>query len=297
MTRRNRRSETLRRTAERLRRTGTPPTRLSRTRSWVAAAVLAGLSAVIAGMITNAGSATQDYIKNLFHNGDNTKSPTGPSAAIKVTVVPEESAGKLASERRITKVSEKKLLKDPYSATPKSFEELHKRLGSTDVAGNFYKLEITNTSTSTIKVVNVYPVVTKRSPPLSTTLIEPIGGAGPGATPVDLDLNKHHPKFTQHGIPYFTKESHALAVGGNFEMLVEATVSNYYVEYHLKVDYIDSRGNVHSISTYDPSKAVGILRLSGALPANSYKDYWGVDNESTRASLKLLTAEEKRERS
>ncbi|AJE84524.1 hypothetical protein SLNWT_4148 [Streptomyces albus] len=80
-------------------------------------------------------------------------------------------------------------------------------------------------------------------------------------------------------------------------MLVKASVEDYYVEYHLKVDYVDSRGKVNSLDVHDPGEGVGIFRLSGILPPYRYTDYWGVDSDLEKPGLKLLTAKEKREKS
>lgn len=291
---RNGRMRNLRRAAERRRRPDEPPTRLTLARNWTVAAVLAGLSAAIATAITGAGAFVEENIKSVFRHED--QRGTSP-AEVKTAVTPLEGGGLLVSGERVTSAAEKKLLEDPYAMDPESFMRLHKRLKSTQVGGNFYKLVITNTSASAIKIVNVSPVVSRRSPSLSKTLIEPIGGSNPGAILVDLDLNVRHPSFTRKGRPYFTSESRDVSAGKSFEMLVKASVEDYYVEYHLKVDYVDSRGKVNSLDVHDPGEGVGIFRLSGILPPYRYTDYWGVDSDLEKPGLKLLTAKEKREKS
>ncbi|NKI45545.1 hypothetical protein [Streptomyces physcomitrii] len=291
---RNGRRENLRRVAERRRRPDEPPTRLTPARNWLVAAVLAGLSAVIATTITGAGAFVEENIKSIFREeGHQGTSP----AEVKTAVTPLEGGGLLVSAGRVTSTGEKKVLEDPYAMEPESFMKLHKRLRSTQVGGNFYKLVITNTSASAIKIVNVSPVVSRRSAPLSETLIEPLGGANPGEVFVDLDLNVRHPSFTRRGKPYFTSESRNVAAGKSFEIFVDANVEDYYVEYHLKVDYVDSLGRANSLEVHDPSEGVGIFRLSGILPPYKYTDYWGVEDDLEKPGLKLLTAEEKREKS
>ncbi|MFJ8605671.1 hypothetical protein ACIRH0_00490 [Streptomyces sp. NPDC093675] len=301
MVRRVSQRERLRRVARRRRPPEQPPTKARRALTGLTTAILAGISAVIVSLITGLGSTAQKIVTDaLFDehgkgNVTSSASPSAkPSAAIKVAVTLEDTAGPVASEHRVTTSQDKAvLLRRP---TSESFERLYRKLHPTSVAGNSYKVIVTNVSSSPVRVVDVVPVITRRSKAINTTIIFPLGGMGATTIPVDLELNKRYPKFTQHGKPYFSGKSQILAPGKGFVMVVLATLpTTEYVEYHLRVDYVDSGGDKHSLNVADPEELVGTFRLSGILDATKYIDYWGLDESKTDERVyKLYTPEERR---
>ncbi|MFC5915793.1 hypothetical protein [Streptomyces pulveraceus] len=65
-----------------------------------------------------------------------------------------------------------------------------------------------------------------------------------------------------------------------------------YVEYHLRVDYIDSKGSKHSLQLNDPDPIKGIFRVSGTLDDKEYTDYWGANEDGT--AHRLYSVEERK---
>ncbi|MFE9818315.1 hypothetical protein [Streptomyces sp. NBC_00236] len=61
-------------------------------------------------------------------------------------------------------------------------------------------------------------------------------------------------------------------------MAVEAKLlGREYVEYHLKVNYLDKKGSQHSLVVNEPGTGVGVFRVSGSLDDKEYTDFWGAD--------------------
>ncbi|WP_406505723.1 hypothetical protein [Streptomyces sp. NBC_01602] len=300
MVRRVSQRERLQRVARRRRTPEQPPPNAGRALTGITTAVLAGISAVIVSLITGLGATAQQIVTDaLFgeHGKGNATSSASPSAkssaAIKVAVTLEDQGGSVVSEHRITTPQDKKVMLG--DSTPETFTRLYRKLRTTSVAGNSYKVVVTNVSSSPVRVVDVAPVITRRSKAINTTLIEPAGGMGSNSIPVYLELNKRYPKFTQNGKPYFSRKSQILAPGKGFVMVVIAHLpTKEYVEYQLRVDYVDSGGSKHSLNVTDPGDTVGAFRLSGLLDATKYVDYWGTTTVNGRVRLKLYTSEEKK---
>ncbi|MEV0850657.1 hypothetical protein AB0J21_33230 [Streptomyces sp. NPDC049954] len=121
-------------------------------------------------------------------------------------------------------------------------------------------------------------MITRRTKALDTTMIEPLGGIGSDNIPAELDLDDRYPKFTQHGKPYFSRQSQTLKADDGFVMAVESKLrGSEYVEYHLRVDYIDSKGAQHSLKVNDPGSTPNVFHLTGRVDDKDYTEYWGPD--------------------
>lgn len=280
MVRRTGQREHLRRVSER-RRTGTEPESTRTTaRTALVAAVVTGLSAVVVSLITGLGSSLQGFVTDAL-SGDDTPAASatpapGTSPPLKVAVVPEEGGSYLVSDQRITDPEDRAQLTG--ERTPASWKRLLRKIGAVSVSRTAYKLTVTNASASPVRVVDVVPVITRRTQALGTTMIEPLGGIGSDNIPAELDLDDRYPKFTQHGKPYFSRQSQTLKAGDGFVMAVESRLrGKEYVEYHLRVDYIDSKGTRHSLKVKDPGSTPSAFRLTGRVDDKEYTEYWGTD--------------------
>ncbi|MFE9247970.1 hypothetical protein [Streptomyces sp. NPDC007088] len=263
------------------RRTGTAPESAGTTaRTALVAAVVTGLSAVVVSLITGLGSSLQGFVTDAL-SGDDKPAASAPAAArtstpLKVAVVPEEGGSFLVADRKVTGSEDRALLTG--ERTPESWKRLLRRIGAVSVGRTAYKLTVTNASSEPLRVVDVVPVVTRRTGAFDTTLIEPLGGLESDTVQAELALDNRYPKFTQHGKPYFSRKSQTLKAGDGFVMAVESRLrGKEYVEYYLRVDYIDSKGVKRSLKVNDPDSVPPVFRLSGLVANKTYAEYWGPD--------------------
>lgn len=306
MARRTGQGERLRRVSERRRSTEGPQAERNSARAVITASVLAGVSAVIVGLITGLGSTLQDAVTDAL-SGDGKPAAAAPqdgtSAApasprpepavpVKVAVIPEGGGTFLVSEHRVSGAA------DTYAVThgnvtPEEWNSLLRRIRATSINKTAYKIAVTNVSSSPVRVVDVVPVITRRSAALRATMIEPLGGEAEDSVPVQLDLDKRSPAFTQAGKPYFTRTSQVLKAGEGFVMAVEAKLlGKEYVEYHLRVDYLDAKGEQRSLQVKEPDTPVGVFRVSGLVDDTEYADFWGPDEEGR--GRRLYSREERK---
>lgn len=279
MVRRANQREHLRRVSERRRAAGRPEADLNSARTVIAASVLAGVSAVIVSFITGLGSSIQGLVTDVLTDEKKPAASapplTEPAVPVKVVVMPEEGGSFLVSEQRVTSPEDRAVLING-ATTQEEWERLLRNIKATSIHMTAYKVAVTNVSSSPVRVMDIVPVITRRSKAIHATMIEPLGGMASDSIPVQLNLDNRFPKYTQDGKPYFTSESQVLKAGEGFVMAVEATLlGGEYVEYHLKVNYLDKKGSQHSLEVKEPGTGVGIFRVSGRVDDTEYTDYWG----------------------
>lgn len=295
MVRRTDQRDRLRRVSERRRTAGRPDPDRNSARTVIAASVLAGVSAVIVSFITGLGSSIQGFVVDVLSDEKKPAASaaphTEPAVPVKVVVIPEEGGTFLVSEQRVTSAADRAVLING-ATTPEAWDHLLRKIKATSTTTTAYKVAVTNVSASPVRVVDIVPVITRRSEAIRTTMIEPLGGVASDTVPVQLNLDNRYPRFTQNGKPYFTRQSQVLKAGEGFVMAVEAKLlGKEYVEYHLKVDYIDKKGSQRSLEVKDPSSGVGIFRVSGRVDDKEYADYWGPEKEGRKR--RLYTREER----
>lgn len=288
MVRQSGQRERLRRVSERRRGAGRSESHGNATRTAIVAAVLTGLSAVIVSVITGLGSSLQGFITDALFDekGPAASAPphSDPSTPIKVVVLPDEGGTYLVSEKRVESAEDKAVLTG--SATPETWNRLLRKIGAVTLNRTAYTVTVTNASSSPVRVVNIVPVITRRTKAIDTTMIVPLGGMESDTIPVELNLDNRYPKFTQNGKPYFTQKSQVLKPGDGFVMAVESKLlGREYVEYHLRVDYIDNKGSKHSLQVKEPDTTVGRFRVSGRVDDKEYTDYWGSNEGGTGRRL------------
>ncbi|MCX4732257.1 hypothetical protein [Streptomyces sp. NBC_01363] len=245
--------------------------------------------------ITGLGSSLQGIITDTLFDE---KKPAAsapphadPSTPITVVVLPEEGGTYLVSEKRATSAEDKAVLTG--ESTPETWNRLLRKIGAVTLNKTAYTVTVTNASSSPVRVVNIVPVITRRSKAIDTTMIVPLGGMESESIPVELNLDNRYPKFTQKGKPYFTRQSQVLEPGDGFVMSVESKLlGREYVEYHLRVDYIDNKGSKHSLQVKDPNPVMGSFRVSGSVEDKEYTDYWGANKEGT--GRRLYSVEERK---
>lgn len=279
MVRRANQREHLRRVSERRRAAGRPEADRNSARTVIAASVLAGVSAVIVSFITGLGSSIQGLVTDVLTDEKKPAASapplTEPAVPVKVVVMPEEGGSFLVSEQRVTSAEDRAVLING-ATTQEEWERLLRKIKATSIHMTAYKVAVTNVSSSPVRVMDIVPVITRRSKAIHTTMIEPLGGMASDSIPVQLNLDNRFPKYTQDGKPYFTSESQVLKAGEGFVMAVEAKLlGGEYVEYHLKVNYLDKKGSQHSLEVKEPGTGVGIFRVSGSVDDTEYTDYWG----------------------
>ncbi|WP_261991326.1 hypothetical protein [Streptomyces sp. OR43] len=215
---------------------------------------------------------------------------TEPAVPLKVVAIPEKGGSFLVSEQRVTSPEDRaEVIRG--AETPEEWERLLRKIKATSIHMTAYKVAVTNVS-SPVRVVDILPVITRRTAAIDTTLIEPLGGMASNSIPVRLNLDNRYPKFTQNGKPYFTRQSQVLKAGEGFVMAVEAKLlGREYVEYHLKVNYLDKKGSQHSLVVNEPGTGVGVFRVSGMVDDKEYADYWGADESGQ--GRRLLSREER----
>lgn len=270
----------LRRVSERHRTATEPESNKPSARTALVAAVLTGLSAVVVSLITGLGSSLQGFVTDALSGDDKPAASARPdpraSTPLEVAVVREEGGTYMVSDHKVTGAADRAVLTG--TRTPESWNHLLRKIAAVSVNKTAYKLTVTNVSSTPIRVVDIVPVITRRTEAISTTMIEPLGGIGSDNIPAELDLDNRYPKFTQHGKPYFSRQSQTLKTGDGFVMAVESKLmGKEYVEYHLRVDYIDSKGIKHSLQVKDPGSVPGVFRVSGVLDDAEYAEYWGPD--------------------
>ncbi|WP_432102391.1 hypothetical protein [Streptomyces sp. bgisy091] len=261
------------------------------------AAILTGVSAVVVSLITGLGTSLQGLVTDTLFGEDepaasaspNPAPPASGSAApeskpapppadgadpVAVAVLPGESSSWLVSEQRVSP-EDRAVLTGPND--PVRLEQLLRRIDVVSLNATSYKLSVTNASASTVRVVDIVPVITKRTAAIDTTLIEPLGGMADDTIPAELDLNDRNPVFTENGKAYFDYTTQVLKPGESFVMAVESKLTDReYVEYHLRLDYIDDRGKKHSLQVNeDPESPRHVFHVSGAVDDDEYTDYWG----------------------
>lgn len=305
MARRTGQGERLRRVSERRRNTDGPPAERNSARTVITASVLAGVSAVIVGLITGLGTTLQDAVTDAL-SGDGKPAAAAPqdgtspapaaprpdpAVPVKVAVIPEEGGPFLVSEHRVTGADTDAVTRGDTSL--EEWNSLLRKIRATSIHMTAYKIAVTNVSSSTVRVVDIVPVITRRSGALHATMIEPLGGEAEESVEVRLDLDERSPAFTRAGRPYFASTSQVLEAGKGFVMAVEAKLlGKEYVEYHLRVDYLDAKGEQRSLQVKEPSTPVGVFRISGAVDDTQYTDFWGPDKEGR--GRRLYTVEERK---
>ncbi|MFG2920701.1 hypothetical protein ACGFYA_04185 [Streptomyces sp. NPDC048305] len=231
------------------------------------AAILTGESAVVVSLITGLGASLQGLVTDTLFGEDapaasaspNPAPPASGSAApdpktappaagaadsVAVAVLPGESGSWLVSGQRVSP-ADRAVLTGPNDQ--ERLEQLFRRIDVVSLHRTAYKLSVTNASASTVRVVDIVPVITKRTAALDTTLIEPLGGMADDTIPAELDLNDRSPVFTENGKAYFDYTTQVLKPGESFVMAVESKLTDReYVEYHLRLDYIDDKGKNRS---------------------------------------------------
>jgi hypothetical protein len=263
--------------SERRQAAGRPEPRGNATRTAIAAAVLTGLSAVIVSLITGLGASIQGFVADSL-SGE--KKPTTTSGQVKVVVLPEEGGTFMVSERRATSAEDKAVLTG--GASPEAWNRLLRKLEVVSLTSNTYKVTVTNATSSPVTVVDIVPVVTRRTKAIDTTMIMPLGGIETDTVPAELDLDQHYPQLTRNGKPYFSWASQVLKPGDGFVMSVKSRLrGREYVEYHLRLDYIDEKGDKHSLLVKDPDPARSLFRVSGRVGDKEYTDYWGPNEDGT----------------
>lgn len=316
MARRTGQGERLRRVSERRRSTDGPRAERNSARTVITASVLAGVSAVTVGLITGLGTTLQDAVTDAL-SGDGQPAAAAPqdgtspapaapqdgtspapaaprpdpAVPVKVAVIPEEGGPFLVSEHRVTGADTDAVTHG--NATQEEWNSLLRKIRATSTHKTAYKIAVTNVSSSTVRVVDIVPVITRRSGALHATRIEPLGGEAEESIEVRLDLDERSPTFTRAGRPYFASTSQVLEAGKGFVMAVEAKLrGEEYVEYHLRVDYIDAKGEQRSLQVKEPNTPVGVFRISGSVDYTEYTDFWGPDEEGR--GRRLYTVEERK---
>ncbi|MFF2009107.1 hypothetical protein ACFVWY_08545 [Streptomyces sp. NPDC058195] len=247
-------------------------------------------------LITGLGSSLQAFVTDSLSGGKKpaaaSASPRpGSSAQVKVVVIPGEGGTYLVSEKRATSAEDKAVLAG--AATPETWSRLLRKLDAVTVNMTAYTVTVTNASSSPVRVVGVVPVITRRTEAIHTTMITPLGGMESDTVPVELNLDQRYPQFTRNGKPYFAQKSQVLEPGDGFVMAVESKLlGREYVEYHLRVDYIDERGDKHSLQVQDPDPGRKVFRVSGAVDDKEYTDYW--DANADRTGHRLYSREERK---
>ncbi|MFE9858860.1 hypothetical protein [Streptomyces sp. NPDC005780] len=267
--------------SERRRAEGRPEADRNSARTVIAASVLAGVSAVIVSFITGLGSSVQGFVTDVLTDEKKPAASapphTEPAIPLKVVAIPEEGGTFLVSEQRVTSPEDRAVVIHG-AQTQAEWEHLLRKIKATSINMTAYKIAVTNVSSFPVRVVDIVPVITRRSAAIDTTMIEPLGGVASDSIPVQLNLDNRYPKFTQNGKPYFTRQSQVLKAGEGFVMAVEAKLlGREYVEYRLKVNYLDRKGSQHSLVVNDPGPGVGVFRVSGNVDDEDYADYWGPD--------------------
>ncbi|MFF5170427.1 hypothetical protein OG483_00600 [[Kitasatospora] papulosa] len=255
-----------------------PEVQRTSARTVLMAAVLTGVSAVVVSLITGLGSSLQGLVADTLFGEDKPAATARPvskaSSAVAVAVLPGESSAFLVSGRRVSE-ADRAVLTGPYDQA--ALGRLFRKVGAVSLIKTAYKLSVTNTSSSPVTVVDIVPVITRRTPALDATMIEPLGGVAEDTIPAELDLGERNPGFTQEGKPYFTGKSQVLEPGDGFVMAVESKLlSKEYVEYHLRVDYIDGKGKKQSLQVNeDPDVVHPVFRVSGPIDDDAeYTDHW-----------------------
>lgn len=295
MVRRANQREHLRRVSERRRAAGRPEADRNSARTVIAASVLAGVSAVIVSFITGLGSSVQQLVTDVLTDEKKPAASapphTEPAVPLKVVAIPEGGGSFLVSEQHVTRPEDRSVLING-ATTQEEWERLLRKIKATSINMTSYKVAVTNVSSSPVRVVDIVPVITRRSGAIDTTMIEPLGGEASDSIPVRLNLDNRYPKFTQNGKPYFTRQSQVLKAGEGFVMAVEAKLlGREYVEYHLKVDYLDKKGSQRSLEVNEPGTGVGVFRVSGMVDDKEYADYWGADKSGQ--GRRLFSREER----
>ncbi|MFB6815637.1 hypothetical protein ACFCV8_13970 [Streptomyces sp. NPDC056347] len=282
--------------SERRRAAGRPESGGNATRTAVAAAVLTGLSAVIVSLITGLGASVQGFVTDSLFGEKEPAAASAPprpgsSARVKVVVMPAGEGGFMVSEKRATSAKDKAVLAG--EAPPEAWNPLLRKLGVVSLTANTYKVAVTNASSSPVTVVDIVPVVTRRTKAIDATLITPLGGAEEETVLAELDLDQRYPQLTRNGKPYFSWASQVLRPGKGFVMVVQSRLlGREYVEYHLRVDYLDERGDKHSLQVEDPDPARKVFRLSGRVGDKEYTDYWDTNADGT--GHRLYSREERK---
>ncbi|MFI6896953.1 hypothetical protein ACIBM4_22895 [Streptomyces sp. NPDC050256] len=282
--------------SERRRATGRPEADRNSARTVIAASVLAGVSAVIVSFITGLGSSIQGLVTDVLTDEKKPAASAPPHAEpavpLKVVAIPEEGGTFLVSEQRVTSPEDRAVLING-ATTQEEWERLLRKIKATSIHKTAYKVAVTNVSSSTVRVVDIVPVITRRTAAIDTTMIEPLGGTESDSIPVQLNLDNRYPKFTQNGKPYFTRQSQVLKAGEGFVMAVEAKLlGREYAEYHLKVNYLDKKGNPRSLEVNEPGTGVGVFRVSGTVDDKEYADYWGAEKDGR--GRRLYSREERK---
>ncbi|MEE1749507.1 hypothetical protein [Streptomyces sp. JV184] len=296
MVRRSGQRERLRRVSERRQGTERTESGGNAARTAIVAAVLTGVSAVIVSLITGLGSSLQGFVADALSGEEKpaaSSAPPRPGSAtpVKVVVIPGESSSWLVAKKRATSAEDKATL--TRGGPLESWNRLYRNIGAVSLTRTAYTVTVTNPSSSPVRVVGIVPVITQRTKAIDTTKIMPLGGLESDSTQVELNLDNRYPEFTQDGKPYFSRKSQVLGAGEGFVMVVESKLlRKEYVEYHLRADYIDSKGSKHSLQVNDPDPIKGSFRVSGTLDNKDYTDYWGANKD--RTAHRLYSVEERK---
>ncbi|MFI6966147.1 hypothetical protein [Streptomyces sp. NPDC050255] len=251
---------------------------------------------MIVSFITGLGSSIQGLVTDVLTDEKKPAASAPPHAEpavpLKVVAIPEEGGTFLVSEQRVTSPEDRAVLING-ATTQEEWERLLRKIKATSIHKTAYKVAVTNVSSSTVRVVDIVPVITRRTAAIDTTMIEPLGGTESDSIPVQLNLDNRYPKFTQNGKPYFTRQSQVLKAGEGFVMAVEAKLlGREYAEYHLKVNYLDKKGNPRSLEVNEPGTGVGVFRVSGTVDDKEYADYWGAEKDGR--GRRLYSREERK---
>jgi hypothetical protein len=194
-----------------------------------------------------------------------------------VTVTATRSA--MVSGQRVERVADRRALAAPGGSDVRA---VFGRLGAVDAGGEDYRLTLTNTSHAPVDVTSIGVVVRQRSAPLAGSYFAELPHPDDGPTPrLSIDLDEHAPRLTDNnGRAFPGGRPVRIPAAGHTVLSVEASIQQSYVDYALRVDYVDASDQNRSVTVEDP-----VFRLSSPLPATRYADYWGTNSAGTSWAL------------
>ncbi|GAB2733121.1 hypothetical protein [Kitasatospora kifunensis] len=232
-------------------------------------ALLSRRSALLAATTVLAGGGAAAWGLGLGRTGH----PGGVTTAV---TVPDMNQF-LVLDSLISDPADRAILHNPKSVIGPRLAGLLNKKNAMYINRNSYKVTVTNGLGSTIRITDLKVVVDSRTEPLSTALISEFGGADDPVTRLDVNLDDPDPRFTQAGNPYFDGKSFILESGAATDFGLRASATKYCVSYHLELQFVTTTGELRVLEIHDPrTYGRAVLSLSGGLPIDQYKQYWGL---------------------